>query len=131
LTAYFWIAGFPKRRALLDCGFPEEPRPTYKRGRGSALFELHFPRSAKTLVARRLAARLPAMLLFAGDLARVKQTARRRRRYVVKGKCALGPFLSILVIECQRRCLNVNLYPWMDKVQIKSKGMFLSLSTLF
>jgi hypothetical protein len=49
---------------------------------------------------------------------------------VVKGKCALGPFLSILVIECQRKCLNVNLYPWMDKVQINSKGMFLSLSTL-
>jgi hypothetical protein len=49
----------------------------------------------------------------------------------VKGKCALGPFLSILVSECQHKCLNVNLYPWMDKVQIKSKGMFLSLSTLF
>jgi hypothetical protein len=49
----------------------------------------------------------------------------------LKGKCALGPFLSILVIECQHKCLNVNLYPWMDKVQIKSKGMFLSLSTLF
>jgi hypothetical protein len=28
------------------------------------------------------AARLPSLLLFAGDLARVKQTARRRRRYV-------------------------------------------------
>jgi hypothetical protein len=49
----------------------------------------------------------------------------------LKGKCALGPFLSILVIECQHKCLNVNLYPWMDKVQIKSKVMFLSLSTLF
>jgi hypothetical protein len=49
----------------------------------------------------------------------------------VKGKYALGPFLSILVIECQHKCLNVNQYPWMDKVQIKSKGMFLSLSTLF
>jgi hypothetical protein len=48
----------------------------------------------------------------------------------LKGKCALGPFLSILVIECQHKCLNVNLCPWMDKVQIKSKGMFLSLSTL-
>jgi hypothetical protein len=48
----------------------------------------------------------------------------------MKGKCALGPFLSILVNECQHKCLNVNLYPWMDKVQIKSKGMFLSLSTL-
>jgi hypothetical protein len=54
-----------------------------------------------------------------------------KARMVLKGKCALGPFLSILVIECQHMCLNVNLYPWMDKVQIKSKGMFLSLSTLF
>jgi hypothetical protein len=48
----------------------------------------------------------------------------------LKGKCALGPFLSILVIECQHKCLNVNLCPWMDKVQIKRKDMFLSLSTL-
>jgi hypothetical protein len=48
----------------------------------------------------------------------------------LKGKCALGPFLSILVIECQHKFLNVNLCSWMDKVQIKSKGMFLSLSTL-
>jgi hypothetical protein len=48
----------------------------------------------------------------------------------VKGKCALGPFLSILVIECQHKYLNVNSCSWMDKVQIKSKGMFLSLSTL-
>jgi hypothetical protein len=48
----------------------------------------------------------------------------------LKGKCAFGPFLSILVIECKHKCLNVNLCPWMDKVQIKSKGMFLSLSTL-
>src|SRR5688572_33478353 len=49
---------------------------------------------------------------------------------MLKGKCALGPFLSILVIECQHKCLNVNLCPWMNKVQITSKGMFLSLSTL-
>jgi hypothetical protein len=48
----------------------------------------------------------------------------------LKGKCALGPFLSILVIECKHKCLNVNLCPWMNKVKIKSKGMFLSLSTL-
>ena len=48
----------------------------------------------------------------------------------LKGKCALGPFLSILVIECQHKCLNVNLCLWMNKVKIKSKGMFLSLSTL-
>jgi hypothetical protein len=51
-------------------------------------------------------------------------------REVVKGKCALGPFLSILVIECKHKCLNVKICPWMNKVQITSKGMFLSLSTL-
>jgi hypothetical protein len=51
-------------------------------------------------------------------------------KVALKGKCALGPFLSILVIECRHKCLNVNLCPWMNKVQIKSKGMFLSLSTL-
>jgi hypothetical protein len=50
--------------------------------------------------------------------------------FLLKGKCALGPFLSIVVIECQHKCLNVNLCSWMDKVQIKSKGMFLSFSTL-
>jgi hypothetical protein len=54
----------------------------------------------------------------------------KRRDVLVKGKCAFGPFLSILVIECQHKCLNVNLCPWMNKVQITSKGMFLSLSTL-
>jgi hypothetical protein len=36
----------------------------------------------------------------------------------VKGKCALGPFLSILVIECQRKCFCVNLCNVVDKVQI-------------
>jgi hypothetical protein len=50
---------------------------------------------------------------------------------VLKGKCALGPFLSILVIECQRKCFCVDLCNVVDKVQIKSKGMFLRLSTLF
>jgi hypothetical protein len=50
---------------------------------------------------------------------------------LLKWKCALGPFLSILVIECQHKCLSVNLCQLMDKVQIKSKGMFLRLSTLF
>jgi hypothetical protein len=42
------------------------------------------PRSVKTLAAFSTvsAARLPSLLLFTGDLARVKQTARRHRRYV-------------------------------------------------
>jgi hypothetical protein len=48
----------------------------------------------------------------------------------VKGKCAFGPFLSILVIECKHKCLNVKMCPWLNKVKITSKGMFLSLSTL-
>jgi hypothetical protein len=45
----------------------------------------------------------------------------------LKGKCALGPFLSILVIECQRKCFCVDLCNVVDKVQIMSKGMFLDL----
>jgi hypothetical protein len=49
---------------------------------------------------------------------------------IVKGKCAFGPFLSILVIECKHKCLNVKICPRMNKVQITSQGMFLSLSTL-
>jgi hypothetical protein len=54
----------------------------------------------------------------------------RPRPDLVKGKCAFGPFLSILVIECKRKCLNVKMCPWLNKVQITSQGMFLSLSTL-
>jgi hypothetical protein len=50
---------------------------------------------------------------------------------VLKGKCALGPFLSILVIECQHKCFCVNLCKMVDKVQIMSKGMFLDLVHCF
>jgi hypothetical protein len=56
----------------------------YKRGRGATRFEL-YPSALRENPSRffhLLAARLPSLLLFAGDLARVKQTARRRRRYV-------------------------------------------------
>jgi hypothetical protein len=56
----------------------------YKRGAGAARFEL-YPSALRENPSRlfhRLAARLPSLLLFAGDLARVKQTARRRRWYV-------------------------------------------------
>jgi hypothetical protein len=49
----------------------------------------------------------------------------------VKGKCALGPFLSILVIECQRKCFCVDLCNVVDKLQIMSKGMFLDLVLCF
>jgi hypothetical protein len=56
----------------------------YKRGRGAARFELYPStlRENPNRLLKLLAARLPSLLLFAGDLARVKQTARRRRRYV-------------------------------------------------
>jgi hypothetical protein len=53
-------------------------------------------------------------------------------RYVLlKGKCALRPFLSILVIECQRKCFCVDICNVVDKVQIMSKGMFLDLVHCF
>jgi hypothetical protein len=69
---------------LLDCGFPEAPRPVYKRGRGAACFELYLfaLRENSNCLLKPLAACLPSLLLFVGDLARVKQTAHRRRRYV-------------------------------------------------
>jgi hypothetical protein len=69
---------------LLDCGFPEALRPVYKRGRGMARFELYLSalRENPNRLLKPLAACLPSLLLFAGDLARVKQTARRRRWYV-------------------------------------------------
>jgi hypothetical protein len=53
------------------------------------------------------------------------------RDHQLKGKCALGPFLSILVIECQRKCFCINLCKVVDKVQIMSKGMFLDLVHCF
>jgi hypothetical protein len=69
---------------LLDCGFPEAPRPVYKRGRGAARFELYLSalRENPNRLLKPLAARLPSLLLLVEDLARVKQTARRRRQYV-------------------------------------------------
>jgi hypothetical protein len=42
----------------------------------------------------------------------------------LKGKCALGPFLSILVIECQHKWSCVNLCQMMDKVKINKKVCF-------
>jgi hypothetical protein len=61
----------------------------------------------------------------------VHQTVRCARPGQLKGKCALGPFLSILVIECQRKCFCVDLCNVVDKVQIMSKGMFLDLVLCF
>jgi hypothetical protein len=56
----------------------------YKWGRGATRFELCLSalRENPNRLLKSFAARLPSLLLFAGDLARVKQTARRHRRYV-------------------------------------------------
>jgi hypothetical protein len=53
------------------------------------------------------------------------------KRGRLKGKCAFGPFLSILVIKGQHKCLSVDIGKVVDKVQIKSKGMFLDLVHCF
>jgi hypothetical protein len=68
-----WIAGFPKRHALC-----------IKRGWGRRGLRFTFLRAAKTLtsLSNCSLARLPSLLLFVGELARVKQTVCRRRRYV-------------------------------------------------
>jgi hypothetical protein len=50
---------------------------------------------------------------------------------VLKGKCARGPFLSILVIECQHKCFCANLCKVVNKMQIMSKGMFPDLVHCF
>jgi hypothetical protein len=57
--------------------------------------------------------------------------ANRATHVFLKGKCALGPFLSILVVECQHKCFCANLCKVVDKVQIMSKGMFLDLVHCF
>jgi hypothetical protein len=56
----------------------------YKRVRGAARFELYLSalRENPNRLLKLLAARLPSLLLLVGDLAHVKQTARRHRRYV-------------------------------------------------
>jgi hypothetical protein len=50
-----------------------------------------------------------------------------RHPWSLKGKCALGPFLSILVIKCQHKWFNVKLCQMVEEVQIQHKGMILYL----
>jgi hypothetical protein len=69
--------------ALLDCVFPEAPRPVYKKATRLGLLLTQLvctgnPSFFKT--ARPLAC--PPLFFCFRDLAHVKQTARRRRRYV-------------------------------------------------
>jgi hypothetical protein len=55
----------------------------------------------------RILAAVPAVLL---------QGSGASPTATLKGKCALGPFLSILVIECKHKGLNVKICSWMNKV---------------
>jgi hypothetical protein len=68
---------------LLDCVFPEAPRPIYKKaGVARAVSDPCVRRKTLTF-SNRSPARLPSLFFCFGDLARVKQTTRRRRRYIV------------------------------------------------
>jgi hypothetical protein len=49
----------------------------------------------------------------------------------LKGKCALGLFLSILVIKCQHKWFNVKLCQMVEEVQSQHKGMILDLVHCF
>jgi hypothetical protein len=67
--------------ALLDYGFPEVSCRVYKKG-STARADSHLCVRQKTLnFWNRSPARLPSWFLCIEDLARVKQTARRRQRY--------------------------------------------------
>jgi hypothetical protein len=54
-----------------------------------------------------------------GEVREGVKCVRLQTQRKMKGKCALGPFLSILVIECQHKWTYVNLCKVMDRVQIK------------
>jgi hypothetical protein len=60
--------------ALLDCGLPKASRPVYIKGAGRHGLKFTFLRAAKTLacLSNCSLARLPSLLLFIGELARVK-----------------------------------------------------------
>jgi hypothetical protein len=46
---------------------------------------------------------------------------------LLKGKCALGPFLSILVIKCQHKWFKCETMPKGGRSANQHKGMFLDL----
>jgi hypothetical protein len=120
----------------------EEPRAPPIRGLGRWKNAMH-EGSAKTWlpfkgVTLLLKATLPTCVLSRRGLSLLQHTPRSSPYDTgagphgsLKGKCALGPFLNILVIECQHKCLCVNLCKMVDKVQIISKGMFLDLVHCF
>jgi hypothetical protein len=68
--------------ALLDCVFSKAPRPVYKKAGAARAVSYPCVRRKTLTFSNRSPARLPSLFLCFGDLACVKQTARRRRWYV-------------------------------------------------
>jgi hypothetical protein len=67
---------------LLDCGLLEASRPVYKKGAARLRLSYLSVRRKTLAFWNRSPARLPSLFFFIRDLARVKQTAGRRRRYI-------------------------------------------------
>jgi hypothetical protein len=111
---------------------PRRPTPPPHAPLLLSLSHLDFPRSNLPLPPLSLLLPLSLSLLFSPLRAPpLLSPAPPRHGGPLKGKCALGPFLSILVIECQHKCFCVDLCNVVDKVQIMSKGMFLDLVHCF
>jgi hypothetical protein len=68
--------------ALLDCVFPEVPRPVYKKAGTTRAVSYPCVRRKTLTFSNHSPARLPSLFFCFGGLACIKQTARRRRRYV-------------------------------------------------
>jgi hypothetical protein len=68
--------------ALLDCVFPKATCPVYKKAGAVRVVSYHCVRWKTLTFSNHSPARLPSLFFCFRDLARVKQTAHRHRRYV-------------------------------------------------
>jgi hypothetical protein len=68
--------------ALLDCVFPKASCPVYKKAGVAVAVSYPCVRRKTLTFSNRSPALLPSLFFCFGDLARVKQTTRHRRRYV-------------------------------------------------
>jgi hypothetical protein len=64
--------------ALLDCGLPEASRPVYKKGDATWVVAYLCVRHKTLNFRNRSPTRVPSLCLCIRDLARIKQTTRRR-----------------------------------------------------
>jgi hypothetical protein len=77
--------------ALLDCMFPEVPRHVYKKAGAARAVSYPCVRRETLTLSNRSPARLPSLFFCFEDLARVKQTAHHRRRYVAMSSSSSDP----------------------------------------